>query len=86
MTCWYGQLSHRIYWYQMQEKKGMDRNNSPPPDKCIMANTGAIWQQAAHITTSHDLLAAQKQPQKKKASSKQKCPRIFWKKVVRMEN
>ena len=34
-------------------------------DKCIMAITGAIWQQSAHITTNHDLVAAQKQPYKK---------------------
>ena len=44
----------------------MDRNdykNKTKKHNCIMVNTSAIWQQAAH-NTSH-LLAAQQEPYKK---------------------
>ena len=42
-----------------------------------MANSSAIWQQAAH-TTYHHLLAAQQEPYEKAQLLKEKRFRIFW--------
>ena len=46
--------------------------------KCIMANTSALWQQAAHTTDYHPL-AAQKTADKKKVCFLTKnIGNIFW--------
>ena len=53
-TCWYRRPFRLIYRYQVKEKyeKRMDRHNIKLKMlyKCIIANTSAIWQQAAHTT------------------------------------
>ena len=38
--------------------------------KCLMANTNAIWQRAAH--TTYHLLAAQQEPYQEASNSQQK--------------
>ena len=53
----------------------MDRHNIKLY-KCTMANTSAIWQQAA--PTNYHLLAAQQEPYKK-AESLMKNIGVFWK-------
>ena len=62
-----------FYFLFFMFKKGMDRSNGEKVYKCIMTNTSAIWQQAAHITYQLSSLTAQQERYKK-------CLRVFWKK------
>ena len=66
----------------------MDRKNERLQKtlyKCIMANTSAIWQQAAYInilSTNYHLTAAHQKPYnlQKGLFLNEQCWRIFWKK------
>ena len=51
-TRWYRRPFRRFINTRLKKKyeKGMDRSNIKKLSKCITANTGAIWQQAAHTT------------------------------------
>ena len=55
-TCWYRRPFRLIYRYQVKEKRKEKKNGQMQYKikkmlyKCIMANTSAIWQQAAHTT------------------------------------
>ena len=57
---------------EKRKKKGMDRNNIQKGYKCVMANT--TYQLTNAI-----------QKRKKKMSLNEKCWRIFWKTVRRMD-
>ena len=55
-TCWYCRPFSLVYQYHIKEKYFKKRNGQTQHNfffklyKCIMANTSAIWQQAAHTT------------------------------------
>ena len=63
----------------------MDRNtNKKFYEKCTMANTSAIWQQAAH--TTYHLSSCSARTIQKSLTFNEKYLRIFLKKVRRMDH
>ena len=61
----------------------MNRNNKKKY-KCILANTQATWQQAAH--TTYHLQAAEQEPYKRALLLMKTVQRTFWIKVRRMDH
>ena len=54
--------------------------------KYIMANTSAIWQQAAHTTYQLSSPSCSKRAIQKSLTLNEKYLRVFWKKVRRMDH
>ena len=73
-TCWYRRPFRLIYRYQIKEKKEKEKRNGQIKIlyKCIMANTSAIWQLAAHTTY-------QLSSPSYSTKSHTKKPNLFWK-------
>ena len=82
-TCWYRPF-RLMYRYQVKEKykKGMDRYNInfKMLYKCIMANTSAIWQQAAHTTDQLSSPSCSTRAIQKSLTLNKKYLKVFWKK------
>ena len=54
--------------------------------QCIMANTSAIWQQAAHTTYQLSSPSCSTRAIQKSLTLNKNCLRVFWKKVRRMDH
>ena len=89
-TCWYRRPFCLIYRYQVKENKIKKRNEQTPYKKkfykCIMANTSAIWQQAAHTTDQLSFPSCSTRAIQKSLTLNEKYLRVFWKKVRRMDH
>ena len=53
--------------------------------KCVMANTSAIWQQAAHTTYQLSSPSCSTRAIQKSPTLNEKYLRVFWKKFRRMD-
>ena len=76
-TCWYYQPFHLIYWYKIKGKYNIRMDGNNFLHKCIMANTSAIWQQAAHTVYQLQFPSCSATAIQKSLTFNEKCMTVF---------
>ena len=80
-TCWYHRPFRLIYRYQVKEKYFKKRSGQIQIlYNCIVANTSAMWQQAAHTTYQLSSPSCLTRAIQKSLTLNEKYLRVFWRK------